>query len=206
MNTGCWFGNWLTNVDWGAIDWATWTVAFATLVLAIITLKYVRVVNNTLAAAEKTAEAASRQAEVMTHQFDVGSTPHLRPRVRVADLHNNSVIIELRNLSGAAAIHPGLYPKWLSRKHNVELVKLPDDDSLPDLPRGDYFTCPDIQVCEAWGCRVPLPSGESGKIEVRWGEMPWEEREHNIYIWSLERNPERPTDWHIVCWREDQHH
>ena len=137
-------------------------------------------------------------ADSMTDQFDVQYTPHLRPGVRRPDPENNSVIIRLTNLSGAAAIHPGIYPEWTTpHERNAELVREPDGGVEPWLPTGDYFTCTVIQVGEASLCRVSIPPDRSGKIEVRWHEQPWGERDKHKHIWTLKPNPEKEEGWHF---------
>lgn len=140
------------------------------------------------------AHAAHRQAEILKDQFDVQSTPHLRPDVFGMCGETNYVGIRLRNLAGAAAIHPGVYPEWTKpHENNAELVREP---SL--LAEGDYFTCPVIQVGETWFCRALIPPGDSGKVVVRWLEQPWAERHKHEHIWTLQHNPEKKNEWHFV--------
>ncbi len=153
------------------------------------------------------ASAAQRQAEILKDQFDVLCTPHLRPTVPRPDAEKESVIIRLTNLSGAAAIHPGVYPEWTEpHEHNAELIREPCTGPAPCPPLGgDYFTCPVIQVGETWRCRVLIPRDGSGKIKVRWLEQPWGEREKHEHIWTLEHISEsgKEKEWHFVCKPED---
>ncbi len=151
------------------------------------------------------AKAARRQAEIMKDEFDVQYTPHLRPAVRRPDMESKSVIVRLRNLAGAAAIHPGFYPEWTKpHKRNAELVREPDDGSEPCLPQADFFTLPVMKVgLTGWLCCVPMPPAGSGKAEVAWGEEPWGKRDR--YIWSLEpiSEGEEEKGWHFVYHAED---
>ena len=158
----------------GCALWILWhsgrgTNAAQTTVLAVQTL----VLAITAGFVVWYAHAAQRQAEIMTDQFDVQYTPHLRPAVRCPEIESKSVIVRLRNLSGATAIHPGVYPQWLTGNRNEELVREPPCDDPEPLPPGDFFTLPVMEAgLQGWLCRVPMPPGGSGKVKVAWGEYP----------------------------------
>ena len=175
--------------------------------IAIISLATLIVLTATLVGVFWYAAAARRQAEILKDQFDVQYTPHLRPAVRCPEIDSKSVIIRLRNLAGAAAIHPGVYPEWLPGKQNAELVRESDyDPNDPNscLPAGDNFTLPVMKAgLEGWLCRVAMPPYGSGKVKVAWGEYPWGERDR--WIWRLEliSKEEEEKGWHFVCKPED---
>jgi len=141
-----------------------------------------------------------REVGVAKPELDAQRTPHLRPEVWSVDVKSDWVCIRLRNLAGAAAIHPGVYPEWTSRERNGPLYPEPYGSPEPP-PQVDFATCPILEVGQGGVCCVSMPPDGSGNVEVQWGEQPWEER--NTQTWSFEPIPDREKEWHFVYRRED---
>jgi len=153
------------------------------------------------------AAAAQRQAEILKDQFDVLYRPHLRPEVFGPCPQTNYVGIRLMNLAGAAAIEPGVYPKWrepYEHKHNGRLYLKQSEMPNPPNPEDGFATCSVLQVGEKghW-CVIRPQEDQSTKVEVRWDNHPWEERK--THIWTLEpiSKKEEEKGWHFAYHAED---
>jgi len=173
LSAGCVIGALLGIWEQG--DWQVRAIVLQTVVLAI-----------TAGFVVWYASAAHRQAEILKDQFDVQYRPHLRPDVDTQTPHD--ICIRLTNLSGAPAIHPGVYPQWTTpHKRNGELRPMPDLTGHTE--EDDFATCRVLRCGDerSWWVRKPKP-GESWDVKVQWGEPPWEIRDE--HIWPLEPNPD----------------